>query len=88
MIKVSVLGGSGYVGGELLRLLLSHPEVELINVISRTQAGKFLFKAHPNLRGLTQLKFSPLNLSVVKGCDLIFTATPTRFSHELCSNIS
>ncbi len=77
MVKVSVLGGSGYVGGELLRLLLSHPEVELTSVISRTYSEKYLFKIHPNLRGLTKIKFSPLNPeTLAQDCDIIFTATP------------
>ncbi len=77
MIRVTVLGGSGYVGGELLRLLLAHPEVELKNVVSRTHAGKYLFKIHPNLRGRTQLRFTPLDITAItQDCDLIFTATP------------
>ena len=76
-MRVGVIGGSGYVGGELLRLLLFHPEVELTIVTSRANAGEYLFGVHPNLRGATQLKFSPPDLShVTKNCDLVFTATP------------
>ncbi|MEM4246061.1 MAG: N-acetyl-gamma-glutamyl-phosphate reductase [Candidatus Bathyarchaeia archaeon] len=87
-MKVSVLGGSGYVGGELLRLLLCHPEVELVSVVSRTYAGKYLFKVHPNLRGMTRLQFVPLNASsLAQDCDVIFTATPhgtsMRFTPEI-----
>jgi N-acetyl-gamma-glutamyl-phosphate/LysW-gamma-L-alpha-aminoadipyl-6-phosphate reductase len=76
-VRVGVIGGSGYVGGELLRLLIAHPEVELTTVTSRANAGDFLFGIHPNLRGATQLKFTSLDLSKIKeNCDLIFTATP------------
>jgi len=76
-VKVGIIGGSGYVGGELLRLLLFHPKVEVTLVTSRKNAGEYVFGVHPNLRGITQLKFQPLNLSQIsKDCDLVFTATP------------
>lgn len=58
-MKVSILGGSGYVGGELLRLLLRHPEVEIDRVVSHSMAGKPVARAHPNLRKATSLTFSP-----------------------------
>jgi len=76
-VRVGIIGGSGYVGGELLRLLLSHPQVEVTTVTSRKNSGEYVFGVHPNLRGLTQLKFLPLDLShIKKNCDLVFTATP------------
>jgi N-acetyl-gamma-glutamyl-phosphate/LysW-gamma-L-alpha-aminoadipyl-6-phosphate reductase len=76
-VRVGIIGGSGYVGGELLRLLLSHPEVELTTVTSRANAGEYVFGVHPNLRGASQLKFTPPSLSKIKeNCDLVFTATP------------
>jgi len=58
-LSVAILGGSGYAGGELLRLLLGHPEVEVTQVTSRSRAGKFVHTVHPNLRKRTQLKFIP-----------------------------
>lgn len=58
MIRAAIVGGSGYTGGELLRLLLAHPHVEVTCVTSRSLAGKFVSVAHPNLRKRTQLKFS------------------------------
>ncbi|MDR0318500.1 MAG: N-acetyl-gamma-glutamyl-phosphate reductase [Nitrososphaerota archaeon] len=77
MVRIGIIGGSGYVGGELLRLLLLHPHVEVTMVTSRQNAGEYIFNLHPNLRGLTQLKFVPQDISVLKeNCDLIFTATP------------
>ncbi|UCC58570.1 MAG: N-acetyl-gamma-glutamyl-phosphate reductase, partial [Candidatus Bathyarchaeum sp.] len=76
-MRVGVIGGSGYVGGELLRLLLSHPEVELTTVTSRANDGEYIFTVHPNLRGATQLKFTPPNISrVADNCDLVFAAMP------------
>ncbi len=58
MIKAAIVGASGYTGGELIRLLLGHPEIELTQVISRTYAGRFVYQVHPNLRRRTELKFS------------------------------
>ncbi len=76
-MRIGIIGGSGYVGSELLRLLLLHPEVEVTMVTSRQMAGEFVFNVHPNLRGLTQLKFVPQDMAeLLKNCDLIFTATP------------
>jgi N-acetyl-gamma-glutamyl-phosphate/LysW-gamma-L-alpha-aminoadipyl-6-phosphate reductase len=76
-LRVGVIGGSGYVGGELLRLLLSHPEVELTIVTSRKNAGEYVFTIHPNLRGATQLKFTLPDISkVTENCELVFAAMP------------
>ncbi|MCL1977342.1 MAG: N-acetyl-gamma-glutamyl-phosphate reductase [Candidatus Bathyarchaeota archaeon] len=76
-MRIGIIGGSGYVGGELLRLLLLHPQVEVTMVTSRQSVGEYIFNIHPNLRGLTQLKFVPQDTAELqKNCDLIFTATP------------
>jgi len=76
-VRVGIVGGSGYVGGELLRLLLFHPKVEVTIATSDKYANEYVFMVHPNLRGLTQLKFAPLDLSLIKNaCDLVFTAVP------------
>ena len=58
MTTVSIVGGSGYSGGELLRLLLTHPCVEVEQVTSRSHVGEYVYQVHPNLRKRTQLKFS------------------------------
>jgi len=77
MMRIGIIGGTGYVGGELLRLLLLHPQVEVTTVTSRQSAGEYVFNVHPNLRGLTQLKFVPMDIAELqKNCDLVFTATP------------
>jgi LysW-gamma-L-alpha-aminoadipyl-6-phosphate/LysW-L-glutamyl-5-phosphate reductase len=76
-MRIGIIGGSGYVGSELLRLLLMHPQAEVTMVTSRQSAGEFIFNVHPNLRGLTQLKFVPQDMAELqKNCDLVFTATP------------
>lgn len=73
-MKVSIVGGSGYVGGELLRLLLGHPEVEIHQVTSEARAGKPVTTVHPNLRRRTALKFC--RLADLKPCDVLFVALP------------
>jgi len=74
MIRVSIVGGSGYTGGELLRLLLGHPEVEVRQVTSERFAGRFVHKVHPNLRKATTLKFSAM--AELEGADVLFLALP------------
>jgi N-acetyl-gamma-glutamyl-phosphate/LysW-gamma-L-alpha-aminoadipyl-6-phosphate reductase len=74
MTTASIVGGSGYTGGELLRLLLGHPEVEVAQITSRQYAGKFVHSTHPNLRGSTKLKFSLVD--ELAPCDVLFLALP------------
>lgn len=74
MLNVSIVGGSGYGGGELVRLLLSHPEVRIKQVTSESNAGKFVHRIHPNLRKRTDLKFVSLN--DLEECDVLFLALP------------
>ncbi|MGI0071388.1 MAG: N-acetyl-gamma-glutamyl-phosphate reductase [Thermoplasmata archaeon] len=73
-MKAAIVGGSGYVGGELLRLLLRHGEVEVAQVTSDSMAGKSVARAHPNLRRATTLEFVPH--SARKPADVTFLATP------------
>jgi LysW-gamma-L-alpha-aminoadipyl-6-phosphate/LysW-L-glutamyl-5-phosphate reductase len=74
MTTVSIIGGSGYGGGELLRLLLAHPCVEVQQVTSRSHLGEYVYQVHPNLRKRTPLKFSdPAGLESV---DILFLAQP------------
>ncbi len=71
---VSIIGGSGYGGGELLRLLLGHPQVEVKQVTSRSHVGEYVYQVHPNLRKRTQLKFS--DPSQLEPVDVLFLAQP------------
>ena len=73
-VNVSVVGGSGYVGGELLRLLLFHPHVSVRQVTSASQNGRFVHMAHPNLRAATDLKFT--HPDKLEKTDLLFLALP------------
>lgn len=76
LINVGVVGGTGYTGVELLRLLVTHPAVHLRMVTSRSEAGQKVCDMFPNLRGHTELVFSEPNASVLAECDLVFFATP------------
>jgi len=78
MIQAAVVGASGYAGGELLRLLLSHPEVDVVQITSETYAGQYAHFVHPNLRDHTDLKFQPL--AALKPVDLLFLALPHGFA--------
>lgn len=71
---VSILGGSGYGGGELLRLLLPHPCVEVRQVTSRSHLGEYVYQVHPNLRKRTQLKFA--DPAALEPVDVLFLAQP------------
>lgn len=73
-ITASIIGGSGYTGGELLRLLIGHPQIEVQQITSRQFAGKFVHIAHPNLRGATMLKFTTLDQ--LEPCDVLFLCMP------------
>ncbi len=77
-LNVSIVGGSGYVGGELLRLLLFHPHVTINQITSVSQVGKFVHHAHPNLRDSTDLKF--VHPDILEPCDLLFLAQPHGYS--------
>jgi N-acetyl-gamma-glutamyl-phosphate/LysW-gamma-L-alpha-aminoadipyl-6-phosphate reductase len=73
-LRVSVLGGSGYIGGELVRLLLGHPRVELGQVVARQAAGSPIGSVHPNLRGVTASTFT--RLEALTSADVICSALP------------
>ncbi|MGD8293931.1 MAG: N-acetyl-gamma-glutamyl-phosphate reductase [Desulfobacterales bacterium] len=77
-MKVSIVGASGYGGGELLRILLRHPQVEIHQCTSERFAGKPVTRLHPNLRKQTTLKFC--SLADLEKVDLLFTALP----HSRC----
>ncbi|MBS7615094.1 N-acetyl-gamma-glutamyl-phosphate reductase [Candidatus Bathyarchaeota archaeon] len=87
-MKVSIVGASGYVGGELLRILLGHPNVEIADVTSNSYAGEFVHRVHPNLRGQTSLKFVMSDPQKIAGsCDLIFVSTPHGVSSGFMSQL-
>jgi len=76
MIKTGIVGGTGYTGVELLRLLAMHPEVELQAITSRAEAGTAVADTFPNLRGHVDLNFSSPDDASLTDCDVVFFATP------------
>ena len=76
MIKVGIVGGTGYTGVELLRLLAQHPEVSLQVITSRSESGRTVCDLFPNLRGHVDLVFSEPDVETLAACDVVFFATP------------
>src|SRR5579883_2232767 len=73
-LRVAIAGGSGYTAGELARLLLFHPQVELTQVASSSHAGQYLHSVHPNLRKISTLRFC--HTDDLSSCDLLFLCLP------------
>lgn len=76
MIKVGIVGGTGYTGVELLRILAQHPEVELAAITSRGEAGSAVADMFPSLRGHVGLQFSDPATAPLTDCQVVFFATP------------
>ena len=76
MVKVGIVGGTGYTGVELLRLLAQHPEVEISAITSRGDAGTPVAAMYPSLRGRVDLRFEDPATCDLAACDVVFFATP------------
>ena len=76
MIKAGIVGGTGYTGVELLRLLVAHKDVELSVITSRSEAGQAVSGLYPNLRGHVDINFSEPDPESLAQCDVVFFATP------------
>lgn len=87
MIKVGVVGGTGYTGVELLRLLLRHDQIELCVVTSRKEAGKLVSDCYPNLRGQLDLSFTEPSVASLSTCDVVFFATPNGTAMEFATEL-
>ena len=87
MIKVGIVGGTGYTGVELLRLLVNHPQVEITAITSRSEVGKPVTDLFPNLRGHLDLKFTEPELSQLRSCELVFFATPNGTAMEMVPDL-
>jgi N-acetyl-gamma-glutamyl-phosphate reductase len=83
VIKVAIVGGTGYTGVELLRLLTAHPQVELVAITSRAESGRRVDDLFPNLRGHCDLVFSNPDVRELAACDLVFFATPHNVAMQL-----
>jgi len=83
-IKVAILGASGYTGGELIRLLLNHPNVEISHITAEKHAGKQISEVFPHLNGLLDLNLEKLSAANIPGdIDLVFAALPHGASAEV-----
>jgi len=76
LVKVGIVGGTGYTGVELLRLLAQHPQAELRAITSRKEAGTPVAAMFPSLRGRVELAFTQPGAAALRGCDAVFFATP------------
>ncbi len=83
MIKAGIVGGTGYTGVELLRLLVTHPQVELAVITSRSEAGMAVSDLFPNLRGHVDLRFTEPDAGALASCDVVFFATPNGTAMKL-----
>jgi N-acetyl-gamma-glutamyl-phosphate reductase len=83
MVKVGIVGGTGYTGVELLRLLVTHRDVEVVAITSRAECGRRVDDLFPNLRGHYHLAFSEPDVQVLAACDMVFFATP----HNVAMNL-
>ena len=87
MIKVGIVGGTGYTGAELLRLLSQHPNVEIVAVTSRSKQGVLISEIFPNLRGHMQHVFTSLDIEHLVNCDVVFFATPHGVAQSLVPEV-
>lgn len=76
MYKIGIVGGTGYTGAELLRLLANHPQAEVVAITSRSEEGKLVSDIYPSLRGHYDLRFTTPSVDELAQCDLVFFATP------------
>jgi N-acetyl-gamma-glutamyl-phosphate reductase len=76
MIKIGIVGGTGYTGVELLRLLATHPQAQVIQITSRAESGRQVSELYGNLRGHFDLAFTEPDPGQLAACDLVFFATP------------
>jgi len=83
MVKVGIVGGTGYTGVELLRLLAQHEDSEVVAITSRAEAGRRVDDLFPNLRGHYELAFAEPDVNLLAACDVVFFATPHNVAMHL-----
>ena len=86
-IKVSIVGGSGYTGIELLRILSLHPNVDIHHITSRNDAGSYVYEVYPSLRGVLNHKFISPDEIDLKESNLVFFATPNGVAMEYAEDL-
>ncbi|MFO7796872.1 MAG: N-acetyl-gamma-glutamyl-phosphate reductase [Promethearchaeati archaeon] len=87
-VNVGVVGASGFAGGETVRILSNHPNVNLNYITSRRLIGKYFHSVYPNLRNIVNYKFEKFNIKIAQEkCDIIFLATPHGISQDLVPSL-
>src|SRR5690606_5544932 len=87
-VRVGIVGGTGYAGGELMRILSQHPEAQVVYAASRTQAGQPVAATHPGLSGIIDLEYEPIDAAVMaERCDVVFLAVPHGASLPLAAEL-
>lgn len=87
MIRVGIVGGTGYTGSELLRLLVRHPQVRIAEITSRGEAGTAVAVLFPHLRGRVDLKFTEPDPARLGECDLVVFATPNGTAMQMAPEL-
>jgi len=83
VVKVGIVGGTGYTGAELLRLIAGHPDAEVAMITSRAEDGVAVDELFPSLRGVCDLRFSVPDVTALSSCDVVFFATPHNVAMKL-----
>jgi N-acetyl-gamma-glutamyl-phosphate reductase len=87
MTKVGIIGGTGYTGVELIRLLARHPYAELTVITSRAESGRRVSQIFPSLRGICELEFSSPDSNSFSQCDVVFSATPNGIAMSMARQL-
>jgi N-acetyl-gamma-glutamyl-phosphate reductase len=87
MIRIGIVGGTGYTGVELLRLLAGHPQARVVAVTSRAESGRPVADLFPSLRGHIDVAFSEPDTAVLRGCDLVYFATPNGIAMQSAAEL-
>ena len=87
MTKIGIIGGTGYTGVELIRLLARHPQAELMVITSRSESGRRVSEIFPSLRGICELEFSKPDSKSFAECDVVFSATPNGIAMSMAREL-
>lgn len=87
MIRVGIVGGTGYTGQELLTILAAHPKAKLEVITSRSESGRYVYELFPNLRGHYDIRYSVADAEQLQECDVVFFATPHGVAQSMMSQV-
>jgi len=87
-VRVGIVGGTGYAGGELMRIISQHPGAQVVYAASRNQAGQAVAATHPGLAGIVDLEYEPIDTAAMAArCDVVFLAVPHGASMSLAAEL-